>query len=447
MENYLRDSDISLSNFAMISGVNSGSLSRILHGTKPMSMRELDNITAAMGLPEGYFFREYVEVCFYQSKVTWRRVRPFIYRCAELNKIDCIDKIVSKILEDLTYVPMLFDVAEDQFVKENFLAANVIYRGISESEKYQHSERLALCQYRLFHISLGEDLDSNYRAATLFEGYIDRLEVIDRLGAIVKLAHVFGALGRWNKVDALAQELYRIAQLQYELKLENNHKQQNNSRPTYYYILYSHLMRAAVCEEYGQYDQALLHTSLYADTSWIRENTKESATIIKQFKEWAHVNVLLYRLQSGELHVLPEYIEQIATKEVEVPVALYKILNVANRYTTNIDDVLSRFSSYISYRTIPGYSESVLLEQHAKLLIELGVYYLRNKPELGIETILQGLGFSVKINNDKNIIKCMTIFEEYRGLSTSEEENKYKYIVNEVKKLHEKNNYHSACSV
>ncbi|MCM3494730.1 helix-turn-helix transcriptional regulator [Paenibacillus lactis] len=64
MENHLKMNGISISQFAQISGINSGSLSRIIKGTKPISFRELYLITAAMGLPEDHFFNNYVEECF-----------------------------------------------------------------------------------------------------------------------------------------------------------------------------------------------------------------------------------------------------------------------------------------------------------------------------------------------------------------------------------------------
>ncbi|WP_083676859.1 helix-turn-helix domain-containing protein [Paenibacillus glucanolyticus] len=447
LENYLNESGISLSNFATISGINSGDLSRVMNGTRPMSMRVLDKITSALGLAEDYFFSDYVDVCLFQSKVTWRRVRPLLYRCAELGRIDCIGKIVNNILDDLNYVPVLFDVAEDFFTKKRYPAAEVIYKGISQSEKFQHSERLALSQYRLFLISLGENMDSNYRAATIFEGYVDRLELTDRLRAIVRLAHVYGSLGRWNKVDMLAQDLYRDAKIQYKLEKENSSLRQKSSSPAYYYVLYSHLMRATVCEENEDFKQALSYVALYEDTDWIQEDTVEARRISNQFKEWAKLNRLLYRLKSGELQVLPEYINQVAENDRELPIAIHTILSVANQYQVNIDDVLTRFSDRITYRKFPNYSETPLLERHSKILIELGIYYLKHKPEKGIETILQGLEFSVKCNNDGDIIRCMAIFEQNRGLSTLNEENKYKYLVNEVRILHEKNSHYSSFNV
>lgn len=43
-----------------------------------------------------------------------------------------------------------------------------LYENVAEVEKYQHSERLATCQYRIFSIQVGDDQSRNLKAATLF---------------------------------------------------------------------------------------------------------------------------------------------------------------------------------------------------------------------------------------------------------------------------------------
>ena len=70
------------------------------------------------------------------------------------------------------------------------MAAAILYKGVCEAEKYQHSERLAMCQYRLFIIDLGEDLEENFRAATQFEIYVNRLDETNQLEALKQLMHV-----------------------------------------------------------------------------------------------------------------------------------------------------------------------------------------------------------------------------------------------------------------
>jgi transcriptional regulator with XRE-family HTH domain len=168
------------SHFAEIAGINSGTLSRILKGNHPISMAQLVAITHGMGLPEDHFFKGYIEECF-SFLVSMRRIRPFIFHCAELDRLDYIQQVVNRVLEDLTYASVLFDMAEALYVNNRHHAARVLYRGVSEAEKYQHSERLASCQYRLFLIVLEEqeDLEERLRAATQFELYVNRLDEAD----------------------------------------------------------------------------------------------------------------------------------------------------------------------------------------------------------------------------------------------------------------------------
>lgn len=111
---YIQDNQIKHSHFAHRSGINSGTLSRILQGNKPISMNQLAPITAGMGLPEDYFFSDYIDECF-STLITIRRIRPFIFRRADIDRIDCIQQVTNRILEDLSYVPVLFDMAEELF--------------------------------------------------------------------------------------------------------------------------------------------------------------------------------------------------------------------------------------------------------------------------------------------------------------------------------------------
>ncbi|WP_199794833.1 helix-turn-helix domain-containing protein [Paenibacillus faecalis] len=437
LEDHLNGEQLSISQFSHRSGINSGSLSRILKDRKPISMGELERITAAMGLPEDYFFEMYIEECFTLSAPTWRRIHPFILRSAQLNRPDCVKRIASNLLENLTYIPKLFDVAEELFRQDYKNSALILYKIISEGEKYQHSERLALCQYRIFQLTIGHDLDDNLKAATIFECYIDRLDLPHQLDALKQLSHVFGSLHRWSKVETLATELHRLANIMYSSKTGLKRTDQYSpTHPIYYYILYSYLIRSTVYEEYEQYDKALEYVSLYEDGSWIKEKSEESANIISQFKEWAAANRLLYRLLSGDLDVLDEYVNYISTIEYEIPTAIYKILLAANFYNFNVDHILKRFECHLSYKTFSNrlepYNKPIMTEQYAQLLIEMSVYYIRNNYKNAINFLLQGLELSLQINSDKNIIRCMTLFEQYRHLPSPEEISQYKLYVSKI---------------
>jgi len=123
---HMQSNHIMHSTFADISGINSGTLSHILQGNKPISMRQLVAITAGMGLPEDFFFDDYIEECF-SFLISIRRIRPFIIRCAELDRLDCVEQIVNRLLDDLAYVSVLFDIAEELFANNKRLAAGGLY--------------------------------------------------------------------------------------------------------------------------------------------------------------------------------------------------------------------------------------------------------------------------------------------------------------------------------
>ncbi|WP_366347040.1 helix-turn-helix transcriptional regulator [Paenibacillus amylolyticus] len=149
IENHLKNKGYKLQQFSEIADINVGTLSAIIKGTRLISMNQLDQITSAMGLERGYFYDMYGVECFIESAPHWRRLEPFLYRCAELGKLDIIQQVITHVTDDQSYFDELFDVAESLFNKSMNEAALILYECVADSEKYQHSERLALCQYRI----------------------------------------------------------------------------------------------------------------------------------------------------------------------------------------------------------------------------------------------------------------------------------------------------------
>ncbi|WP_340024930.1 helix-turn-helix transcriptional regulator [Paenibacillus sp. FSL K6-1096] len=429
---YLAQQKMTINQFAGQSGINSGTLSRLIHGQQPIAMNHLERITRAMGLPEDHFYSLYVEECFDHSPPTWRRLRPFIVRSAELGRLDCIEQVVQQLLEKLTYAPMLFEVAEGLFQEGLWQAAELLYKNVSDSEKYQNSERLALCQYRLFRIALGDDQARNLQAAHIFECYLDKLDEADQLDGIKHLVNVYYSLHKWEKADKLAQDMLHLATLRYNLQRQSNRRtgeEKKPEKPLCFYIYYSHLMRASICEEHNDYKSALKFVSLYTDTSWIQKDDKEAKRTVTQFQEWGKANTLLYQVMSGKQEVLLEYIEHISTQRDELFVALSNILTSANRYGWNVDHVLERFADYIPYQTYDtefgGYNQQIMSDQHTKFLAELAAYHLNNKRKEGIDYILQSLESSARINNESTVIKCADLFGKHQDQADEEAQAQY----------------------
>lgn len=437
---HLKKTGLTINQFAEQSKINSGTLSTIIKGVRPIAVQQLDRMVSAMGLPEGSFYELYADECF-AYPLNWRRLKPFLYRCAELDKLELIQKVVRYMTDNLAYVPMLFDTAEDLFNQGKNSAAAIIYESVAESEKYQHSERLALCHYRLFTISLGHDQEKNLRAATKFEGFVERLDEVDQLDALKDLANTYLSLRQWGKVNEMANEMGRKATIQYNHKYNqtsryNLHKEPK--RPLFLYIIYSYLLCSAVCDERGEYEQALKYVSLYSDLSWVREDTEEAFRLKEEFVMLAVVNTCLYQLMMGQIEVLPQYVKYIESREAEILPALIKIVQAANKYNFDIDFILKKFESQISafavkQADIGTYTYQVVADRYTCFLSELSLYYLRSQRyDIGINILLDCLVSAIEIHHDSAILNCVKTFEKFRDVTSVESQNRYNILISEV---------------
>lgn len=413
---FLDQNQLSMSKFADSIHMNVGIISKMMSGNRPLSVQQLDRITAGMGLEESYFYDLYMTECFEQGNLNWRRLRPLLIRCCELNKLQHIERILQLTLDNLNYIPLLFDIAEQFYDAGKKEAAILIYEAVAETERTQHSERLALCQYRLFLLRLNDDYENNLLVATQFEPYIERLDEGYQLDAITRLLNINGSLSRWDEVEKNALILLDKASKQYKL-FGRGTGRRTTDRTLIFYILYPHLALGDVYFKLKAYEDALKYVDMYDNVNWVTNPDSEEKEVIEQFSDWAVANRLLYRLISGEVEVLPDYINFINEREDEKFLGIYYIVITANKHQLDIDDILVHFHSYLSFKTqkssISKINDQLTLERYTNLLRELGIYYL-NKGDLdtGTRYIIGSLESSIKINNKNTKLKCLTaIFE------------------------------------
>lgn len=440
LENYLKREQMSISSFSEASGINSGTLSNILNKNRPIAMQQLDRITSAMKLEEGHFYELYIDECFVHATPDWRRLGPFLHRCAELDKLNCIEEVIQLMMDNLSYIPLLFDLAEEFYHEGRFKPAILLYETIAESEKMQHSERLALCQYRLFKLGLTNDQQRNLIIAAKFEYYVDRLDERYQLDALNELINAFASLHRWNKVLELSEKLKLKASIHYELN--GRRKQEETKRPIVFYIMYAYLASGSAHFHLNDYQNALYFVSLYTDYTWVKEPDEHEMVVINQFQEWAEGNRYIYLLMAGQFDVLPDYLEYISTKENEIFPALCDIVTAANRYDINIDFVLEEYKSYFTYQEqsnrIGKVSRQVTDDRYVRLLAGLGTYYLKkNEFPKGLDFVLDSIRFSIEISDGRGMLRGVGLFEQYRDYATDTAIQQYKILISEVQKLNE----------
>ncbi|RRJ65311.1 XRE family transcriptional regulator [Paenibacillus oralis] len=412
---FMEQNGLTLLQLSQKAGINTGSFSSILNGKRLLNATHLDSITAALALPEGYFYEQYIEEFLAQTAPDWRRAGPFLDRCAELDKLDCIRQVTGILLDNLMYLPLLFEAAEDFFQRGLKEASAILYENVAMSERMQHSERLAMCQYRLFLLRQGEDQEKNYQAAIQFEPFVDRLDEFDQLDALKDLGNTYRCLYRWDQVEKIAHEMELKAKMQYTLNLQsgrNAHSPKKPSRPLFSYLALSNLFLADVYNAKGDYEQALRYTYAYADLSWVKETDKDTLHWKELFQKWAEANLYVIKLSSGDVSVLPDYIAYIETKEEEILPALVIILRAANQYNINVDDILLRFDSYITasikeQQATDVYTDQFMSNSLAFLLYELAKYQLNKSSYKEVFDALQiSLEKSVIINNKTCLIRC-----------------------------------------
>lgn len=409
---YISQHNITINKFAERSGIHSATLTRIMKSQQAFNMGHLDKVTATLGLKKDHFYDSYVDECLHLFAPTWRRIRPFIQCCAEAERVDCIKRLVEGLLDDLAYVPMLFELAEELFDQKYLQAAAVLYENVALSEKLQHSERLAVCKFRLFTISVGDDRDENLCTAVAFEPYIERLEGINQLEALKQLGHIHASLGNWQKSEEISLELLRVATMQYEqdwrtgcLYKERNYPESGK----YFYILYAHIMRATSYEERGDYRTVLEILPHSFDGRGLRETNEPAKRMMALFQEWGTANVYSNRVMSGQEEAVTEYANYISDKDSEVFLAVFKIVEAANRYGWNVDEILVRFSDYIPYgehlNELGKHNKQIYDEQYIRFQNELAKYYLTRKQIEQSDISISGTDLSATFDPERKVIK------------------------------------------
>lgn len=443
---FMNQENMNLRKLASSSNINAGTLSSILNKNKTLTVDHLDRLTRVMNYPEGYFYEQYIKDHLSQNIPNWRRFKPFLYRCADLDKLDCIKQVISLLMDNLMYSPLLFDVAEDLYQQNKRKAAELLFENVALSEKHQHSERLAFCQYRLFSIRLGSNQEDNYKAAILFEPYVDRLDELDQLDALRDLGNIYRFLHQWDKVEMIANRLGHLAKaLYFRARPAKIQEKSKPNRPLFTYIALANLFHGDVCDARRNYEQALQYISYYADLSWVKEDDDNTRHWKSVFQEWAKANTYVIKLLCGDTSILPEYVAYIDKEQDELIPALYNIMDAANRYHINVDHILKHFETELAAyfnedKTVEANKNHYSANLLALLLHNLAYYYLRKENyTAGFEYLLKGFEKSSFINNKKCMLKCTGLFEQYRDMASQETLLTYKTIIKGVYENEEKN--------
>lgn len=433
----------SLHSFSHRSGINRGTLSAILNGNppKPISIGQLDLITDALEQPIGRYYPLYIEECIDSGHPNRRRLKSFLLRCAEIDELACIEQVLSRLAEDLSYLPTIFAIGEELYEAGKREAARLFYQSVCEYEKYQHSERLAISQYRLFRMNLGDDAELNLRSATWFEPYRNRLPEDLQLDGLLQLANTYYTLQKWTYVERFAEELQTLAQQMYEIcrKSSSPHPYHELRCERHLVVYYGQgfLLKSSALEHQGKYEEALACVAGYEDLSWFEGLDETGLKEVEKFKVWARANRYNLEILNGNAAILPEYLNLLKEHPYEVLPSLRIIVEAANLNGFLIDDVLKEFPVNTDlYSLFPNhYVSTVNKDRFLDLNYQLAIYLLRKQEmEEGLEKLIYALKYAVSLNHKEFFMKMVPLFEQHRNFASQEQLQEYESLMGEVLK-------------
>lgn len=441
IERYLRENNLSLNRLGKLTGTNRGGWSTVLgeNPTKVISLNQVDIITKAMGLAPGSLYMDYIQEC--TKDIHWKRVRPFIMSCAELNRIDCIEKLLPVLVENTNHLPWIFTTAEMLYAEKYMTAAALLYQQITEVERQRFSDRLAMSYYRLMKIHF-DDPWKGFEAALQFIPYRKQLPESYGLDGLLTLADVYAIRNEWNVVENYADELRELASALYDNRhlLEDDFKPE---RPLVYYYAQGFLYKAVSLERQRNYTESLKWTEGYSDLSWFEGLDENGRKEVERFKMFAQANRQLCMVCMGDRNSIAPYMDFIKKHPSEIVEGLTALIDTALRYQFSIDQELNMFADYISrLKDSPlngadqeiSYREQNQIARIARFYNKYAKYCFRNKCyNEGINNLLCSLKLSVRIGkNDGTVSETMSFFVLNRDYSTPEQEAEFAKICTEV---------------
>mgnify|MGYP001222870127 CR=1 FL=1 len=445
IEEYIRQSGIDLPSFSKSIGMNHPMLSAMLNSNPlTMSIRQLDLITAGMGLSEGHFFELYIDECFGNTALNWDLLRPFLIRCAELKRLECIRKVIPGLVVDSNQTTEIFDTAEFLLEQDWQKAAAIMYESVIETEELSHSERLAISYYRLFQI-YEKDGHKSFMIAMQFIPYRHRLPNSYALDGLLLLIQLFAVKQKWDEVENYSNELTQLAEKVYQNQLWKD-DEFNPTRPLVYYYGQGYLFKAGSYEHRGMFSESKKWIDKYADLSWFQGLDETGIMEVERLKLFARANLLSIEIKDGDLSSIAEYLSFLEEYPSEILEGLITLVESANKDNSLVDEYLALFSDKIEkYKniSIDIWSNDYVEDIHYKdpfntsryhiFFLKYAVYCFRKSLHReGLENVLHGFRFSFIINNKNGMVNSMSLFEMHRPHATDEQQSVYTEICKEV---------------
>lgn len=417
--------------------------------SKPAPLTLLDSITRILGQPEGWLYPEYMNDFLFNGKMQWRRIKPFLLRCIDINRTDLVRRVLNRLMDEPQHLPAVFRLAEELFASGRKIEAVPLYRYVIETEIKQHSERFAVSHYRWFRaeISQGFDLDRYREAAIRFAPHRSRLPEHVQLDALLHLTNTYFIIQRWDKVNEMAEEMLSLTLLCLHLESERKERDARGERlfpaerPLVVYYGQSFLLRGNALEKQGRYEEAFAYLGQYRDLSWFSDLDETGRAEVRRLAVFAEANRLNLHILMGRFEYLLDYVEFLNGHADEKIPGLLTIIEAAIRYGENVDDIFPFFKEDVlalmedspDKESRGYYSLSFRLNRRIQLLYGLGVYHFQQGLIAeGVDYLLWALRQALASHNEHLAMACAAWFEKYRSMAHDVQKEEFESIMKGV---------------
>ncbi|WP_139489299.1 helix-turn-helix domain-containing protein [Brevibacillus dissolubilis] len=378
--------------------------SKILNNKQSIRLKELDALIGTLELPEEDFYRHYIGECYQADadtrKLKLDRAREFVITSYSKGYMELANPLLSELLDiSKKNIRIIYDIAEELYEKQKFEAAKVLYRRVIQEETNLLADHYSLSCFKYFLI-----MKSNIREA--YEPSIDLERHVEQLPTREWKIEAYFWLAKYSYVTEDWDRLRRMARGLIEVTYGYNEEMYG------YGLLY---LGFAVHRK-KDFDEAIRLTYQY-------EN------INLEFRDYAIGNRLIYLIDRGETHYVPELIAyakrlkvgQNAVRPIMSSYLNANMLKEAGEFLADISEYMSPFNQ----------NDLILLKQYLHFYYLKAVYLLRiDERTQAVSDLLQAIEIAEKLNDYNLMKKCLYLFLENRQFTTTEQQ--------EVVKLHVK---------
>lgn len=417
IEQCRRQYGYTISKLGELAGINPGSLSEILNGNPPraITIGQLDALAIVFGHEVGWLYELYTEECISESRISRPRLIPYLIRCVEVGRNDCIEAALPLLMENPKNISLLFALAEQLYEDGKWQEAVTFYEYVIENEKDNYSKQFVMSQYRLFRARLGTNAEENWEAVIGFSPYRKRLPEDYQLDALFQLTRVSFALQKWEKSERYADELRHLADSVYKLELDRvkrNKKREplKTERHLVFYYAMGRLFKGVALELQGRYEQSKQYVRGYANLDWFELLDDVGRQEVAKFKVWARANFYTLEVLSGNTSILEEYTDYLESLPInEVLAGFISIMKAANTYHYCVDAILERFSTQIA--SFAQFTDVIGLDRQLQFRYQMAIYeFGKGRIERGIEETLRCLSLANLMNRHDEALTYITLF-------------------------------------